>query len=213
MKTLKPTLANPQAHTCKPSSPHLNTLKPTLANPQAHTCKPLSPHLGSGSTFWWGSWRACASASASSACHALSPTPYTLHPTPFTLHPAPHTPHPTPHTSHLTPHTPHYTPFSLQPAPYTLNPKPHTIHFLVGIVACLRLGVRGQLVTPSLPSYTERSFFVDNLLVRIPFTIEMIWWTGLAPWKFEFLFSSSMSTFPSHTPCRVHDLSLGPCMT
>jgi len=30
-----------------------------------------------------------------------------------------------------------------------------------------------------------REFFIDNLLVRIHFIIEMIWWTGLAPWEFE----------------------------
>ena len=34
----------------------------------------------------------------------------------------------------------------------------------------------------------EREFFVDNLLVRLHFNIEMIWWTGLAPLGFEFLF-------------------------
>jgi len=28
---------------------------------------------------------------------------------------------------------------------------------------------------------------IDNLLVRIHFIIEMIWWTGLAPWEFEFM--------------------------
>ena len=28
----------------------------------------------------------------------------------------------------------------------------------------------------------EREFFIDNLLVRIHFIIEMIRWTGLAPW-------------------------------
>ena len=26
----------------------------------------------------------------------------------------------------------------------------------------------------------EREFFIDNLLVRIYFIIEMVWWTGLA---------------------------------
>ena len=42
----------------------------------------------------------------------------------------------------------------------------------------------------------EREFFIDNLLVRIHFIIEMIWWTGLAPWKFEFPFPGSLtSTF------------------
>ena len=42
----------------------------------------------------------------------------------------------------------------------------------------------------------EREFFIDNLLVRIHFIIVMIWWTGLAPWEFEFLFPGSLiSTF------------------
>ena len=31
----------------------------------------------------------------------------------------------------------------------------------------------------------KREYFIDNLLVRIHFIIEMIWWTGLAPWEFE----------------------------
>ena len=31
----------------------------------------------------------------------------------------------------------------------------------------------------------EREIFIGNLLVRIHFIIEMIWWTGLAPWEFE----------------------------
>ena len=35
----------------------------------------------------------------------------------------------------------------------------------------------------------ERDFFIDNLLVRIHFIIEMIWGTGLAPWEFEIFFS------------------------
>ena len=34
----------------------------------------------------------------------------------------------------------------------------------------------------------EREFFIDNLLVRIHFIIEMIRWTGLAPWEFKFPF-------------------------
>ena len=32
-------------------------------------------------------------------------------------------------------------------------------------------------------------FWIDNLLVRIHFIIEMMRWTGLAPWEFEFPFS------------------------
>jgi len=34
-----------------------------------------------------------------------------------------------------------------------------------------------------LPVLREREFFIDNLLVRIHFIIEMIRWTGLAPWS------------------------------
>ena len=32
------------------------------------------------------------------------------------------------------------------------------------------------------PAGEEREFSIDNLLVRINFIIEMIWWTCLAPW-------------------------------
>ena len=31
----------------------------------------------------------------------------------------------------------------------------------------------------------ESEFFIENLLIRIYLIIEMIWWTGLAPWEFE----------------------------
>ena len=42
----------------------------------------------------------------------------------------------------------------------------------------------------------ERDFFIDNLLVRIRLFIEMIWWTGLASWDFEFPFPGGLaSTF------------------
>ena len=44
--------------------------------------------------------------------------------------------------------------------------------------------------------WRESDFFIDNLLVRIRFIIVMIWWTGLAPWEFEFRFPGSLtSTF------------------
>ena len=46
----------------------------------------------------------------------------------------------------------------------------------------------------------EREFFIDNLLVRIHFIVEMISWTGLVPWKFEFPFPGSLiPTFLSRT--------------
>ena len=44
----------------------------------------------------------------------------------------------------------------------------------------------GNIVGKYIISRTaEREFLVDNLLVRIDFIIEMIWWTGLAPWELE----------------------------
>ena len=43
----------------------------------------------------------------------------------------------------------------------------------------------------------EKEFFIDNLLVRIHFIIEMIWWTGLAPWRLEFRFPGSLMYLPS----------------
>ena len=42
----------------------------------------------------------------------------------------------------------------------------------------------------------EREFFLDNLLARIHIIIEMIRWTGLAPWEIEFPFPGNLtSTF------------------
>jgi hypothetical protein len=38
----------------------------------------------------------------------------------------------------------------------------------------------------------EREVFIDNLLVRIHSIMEMIWWTGLAPWEFEFPLPGSL---------------------
>ena len=35
------------------------------------------------------------------------------------------------------------------------------------------------------------AFFIDNLLVRLLFIIEMIWWTGLASCEFGFPFPDS----------------------
>ena len=58
-------------------------------------------------------------------------------------------------------------------------------------------------------------FFIDNLLVRIHFIIVMIWWTGLAPWGFEFPFPGSLtSTFLGHIPLvpYPHTLTGDKCM-
>ena len=44
----------------------------------------------------------------------------------------------------------------------------------------------------------KREFFIDNLLVLILF---MIWWTGLAPWDFEFfVLGSLISAFLAGNP-------------
>ena len=52
------------------------------------------------------------------------------------------------------------------------------------------------LAQTQVPGLQERDFFIDNLLVRIHSIIEMIKWTGLAPWEFEFPFPGSLtSTF------------------
>ena len=54
---------------------------------------------------------------------------------------------------------------------------------------------RGQ-ARPNRSLRAEREFFTDNLLVRIHLIIEMIWWTGLAPWEFELPVPGSLtSTF------------------
>ena len=66
------------------------------------------------------------------------------------------------------------------------------VWLLLFLVLSLGSGVRCVALRPCL----EREFFIDNLLVRIHLTIEMIWWTSLAPWEFDFRFSGSLaSTF------------------
>ena len=58
-------------------------------------------------------------------------------------------------------------------------------------------GVEGcKIWDPGFGIQVERAFFIENLLVRIHSIIEMIWWTGLTPWEFEFPFPDSLiSTF------------------
>jgi len=76
--------------------------------------------------------------------------------------------------------------------------------------------VSGNVITlhPQVPlKPREREFFIDNLLVRIHTIIEIIWWTGLAPWEIEFPFPGTcsltstfqvMPRYPLHVPssCR-----------
>ena len=58
----------------------------------------------------------------------------------------------------------------------------------------LHVTVDGVVSGDTTPCRAEREFFIDNLLFRIHFIIEMIWLTGLAPWQFEFPFPVA-STF------------------
>jgi len=43
-------------------------------------------------------------------------------------------------------------------------------------------------------SCQERDSLIDNLLLRIHFSIVMIRWTGLAPWEFESPFPGSLTS-------------------
>ena len=60
-------------------------------------------------------------------------------------------------------------------------------------------------------SSSERGFFIDNLLVRVHFIIEMIRWNGLAPWEFEVPFPGSLtSTFLAAViPNQFRELTFG----
>jgi len=66
---------------------------------------------------------------------------------------------------------------------------------------------------PTNHSHQKREISIDNLLVRIHFIIEMIWWTGLAPWEFEFPFPGShTSTFQhSHQYLTIRARSTRAC--
>ena len=56
-----------------------------------------------------------------------------------------------------------------------------------------------QVVRRDPRHHLGREFFIDNLLVRIHLIVEMIRWTGLAPWEFEFPFPGSLTfTFLGH---------------
>ena len=87
-------------------------------------------------------------------------------------------------------------PQTLHPAPYTLNSRPCSQN-KAGIETVTRTedvegAVKSQDGQVASPSCEETEFFIDNLLVRIRFIIEMIWWTGLAPWALEYLFRGSL---------------------
>ena len=75
----------------------------------------------------------------------------------------------------------------------------------------LRLAKTVDVVALASPSavktWTERSeFLIDNLLVRIHFTIPIIRWPGLAPWEFESPFPGSFtSTLRQERGCGLRE--------
>ena len=106
------------------------------------------------------------------------------------------------HPTHLN-HSPsalNHQPSTLNPQPSTFNPQPSTLNpqpstldpRRLGRSRSRRLSTTGAMASGSTPAPQERDFFIDNLLVRIHFIIEMIGWPGLAPWGFEFPFPGSL---------------------
>ena len=55
-----------------------------------------------------------------------------------------------------------------------------------------RADIKSARAAGCLQSRCRERLLPDNLLVRIHFIIKMIWWTGLAPWEFEFPFLGSL---------------------
>jgi len=87
---------------------------------------------------------------------------------------------------------------------FTHPPRTHLPSRLLEIVLSAqwrdrpRNTLTAQASGNATPRTREREFFIANLLVRIHFIIEMSWWTGLAPWEFEFPFPGRLlSTFPA----------------
>ena len=67
---------------------------------------------------------------------------------------------------------------------------PRSITFGLGLEVPLCLPLR----TYRRPASRERELFIDNLLVQIYIISEIIWWTGLAPWEFEFPFPGYLTS-------------------
>ena len=53
----------------------------------------------------------------------------------------------------------------------------------------------------------RKEFLTDNLLVRMNFIIQMIWWTGLAPWEFEGSLISTLLEEWRHEEWRHEELT------
>ena len=80
--------------------------------------------------------------------------------------------------------------------PDNINLNPHIPCQILGTFDANHEHIHFYTSKPSgeTPDPKEAEFLIDNLLVRIHSIIEMIWWTGLAPWEFQFPFPGS---FPS----------------
>ena len=94
--------------------------------------------------------------------------------------------------------------------PSAMSPPPSGFISLSGYSRCCirtcsaMVGVPQSPLLPSLPTHlaprlprgsetsAQRKFFIDNLLVRIHLTIQMVWWIGLAPREFQFPFPGSL---------------------
>jgi hypothetical protein len=59
-----------------------------------------------------------------------------------------------------------------------------------------------------LHSARERDFFIDNLPVKIHVIIEMIWWTGLAPWEFDSAILSTSTLIKNTLPRGPYKVDL-----
>ena len=109
-------------------------------------------------------------------------------------------------------------PQSLHPKPCTnLNPKPSILKLQPSTLnhpppPSWRL--RPGLSVPGLSRHSwkgeEGDLFIDNPLVRIHFIIEMIRWTGLAPWLLKFPFPGSL-TSACLDPPRQLSIALSTC--
>ena len=62
------------------------------------------------------------------------------------------------------------------------------VHVLLNVTSACAIGAR------SPEGERERDFVINNLLVRIHFIIEMIWWTGIAPWELQFPSPGSLTS-------------------
>jgi len=76
-----------------------------------------------------------------------------------------------------------------------------------GLGVGVDLGAARLDAEPRVALQGEREIFIDNLLVRIHFIIETIWWTGLVSWEFESPFPGSLISTFLGTPARCEGVA------